>query len=68
MPHTKPKLITVKEAAEILGLEEKTVHNRGAGTHVLTRVRFGRSIRFIQQEVEEFRDKRIRAAEKLKRH
>ena len=44
--------ITVKEAAEILGLSPKTIYNRGAGTENLTRLRFGGAIRLIRQEVE----------------
>lgn len=49
------KLITVREAAEMLALSEKTVYNGGAGTHVLTRVRYSRKcLRLIKSEVENF--------------
>ena len=44
--------ITAKEAAEMLGISYKTVLNGGAGTSKLTKLRFGRSVRFVRQEVE----------------
>jgi len=44
--------ISAKQVAEILGCAENTVHNRGAGTHTLTRIRNGRrQIRFLLDEV-----------------
>jgi DNA-binding Xre family transcriptional regulator len=44
--------ISAKQVAEILGCAENTVHNRGAGTHTLTRIRDGRrQIRFLLEEV-----------------
>jgi hypothetical protein len=44
--------ISAKRVAEILGCSEKSVHNRGAGTAELTRIRNGRrQIRFILEEV-----------------
>ncbi len=44
--------ISAKQVAEILGCTEKSVHNRGAGTDELTRIRNGRrQIRFILEEV-----------------
>ena len=46
-------LITVKEAAKMLGLAEKTVHNHRGGTCKLTRIRRGRSVRMIRQEVQQ---------------
>jgi len=57
-------LITVKEAARMLGLAEKTVHNRHAYTHKLTRIRKGRSVRMIRQEVEKHMESLIRAGQK----
>ena len=44
--------ISAKQVAEILGCAENTVHNRGAGTHTLSRIRNGRrQIRFLLDEV-----------------
>jgi predicted DNA-binding transcriptional regulator AlpA len=52
--------ITAKEVSAILGVKEKTVHNRGGGTDKLSRMYHGRSVRFILQEVEALRDQRLR--------
>lgn len=46
-----PKLIKVKEAAEILGLAANTVHNRKGGTAKLNRIYQGRAVRLIESEV-----------------
>lgn len=47
------KLITVKEAARILGIAESTLRGRKAGTEKLTRIKYGaKSVRMIEQEVE----------------
>ncbi len=44
--------VSAKRVAEILGCAERTVHNGGAGTDELTRIRNGtRQIRFILEEV-----------------
>jgi hypothetical protein len=49
--HTKTR-ISAKRVAEILGCAEKSVHNRGAGTDELNRIRNGsRQVRFILEEV-----------------
>lgn len=49
---TKKTRIAAKQVAEIIGCSEKTVHNGGAGTAQLTRIRNGsRQIRFILEEV-----------------
>lgn len=53
------KLITVKEAAEILGLPVSTVYNRKGGTAKLTRVKHGKAVRMIRQEIESHADKLI---------
>jgi excisionase family DNA binding protein len=46
-------LITVKQAAEMLGLSPKTLYAGKAGTEKLRRVRNGRrAVRMIRQEVE----------------
>ena len=57
-------LITVKEAAKMLGLAEKTVHNHRGGTCKLTRIRRGRSVRMIRQEVQQHLESLIKAAQK----
>lgn len=59
------KLITTKEAAQILGLSEKTIHNRKAGTTLLKRVYFGKSVRLVRSEVEAFRDLAIEKAGRI---
>lgn len=61
------KLITVKEAADILGLPQSTVYNRKGGTDKLTRVKHGKAVRLIRQEVEAHADKVINGA-KLENH
>lgn len=61
MSYTEKKTpITAKEVSAILGVKEKTVHNRGGGTDKLSRMYNGRAVRFIQQEVEALRDQRLR--------
>jgi predicted DNA-binding transcriptional regulator AlpA len=57
-------LITVKEAAQMLGLAEKTVHNRRGGTYKLTRIRRGRSVRMIRKEVEQHVESLINAGQR----
>lgn len=59
------KLITVREAAEMLSLAEKTVHNRAGGTAKLTRVYQGRSVRLIKSEVEDHLDQLIEKAARI---
>ena len=57
---TRPTFITVKQAAAMLGLSEDTLHHLKGGTKKLTRVRFGRAVRLIQQEVEDHIKQRIK--------
>lgn len=53
--------ISAKQVAEILGCAENTVHNRGAGTDKLTRIRNGsRQIRFLLEEVLALADRQER--------
>jgi len=52
--------ITAKQVSAILGIKEKTIHNRGGGTAKLSRMYNGRSVRFILQEVEALRDERLK--------
>jgi predicted DNA-binding transcriptional regulator AlpA len=58
------ELIKTKEAAKILGLSEKTVHNRRAGTDKLKRVYLGSSVRLVKEEVIGFRQAALAAAER----
>jgi excisionase family DNA binding protein len=60
-------LITVKEAAAILGLSESTVYNRKAGTGRLTRVKHGKAVRMIRQEIEAHADRLIHAGRRESR-
>ena len=57
---TRLTFITVKQAAAMLGLSEDTLHHLKGGTKKLTRVRFGRAVRMIQQEVEAHIKQRIK--------
>lgn len=45
-------LITVEDAATILGLNPKTIYNRKGGTGHLLRVKQGRTVRLLRSEVE----------------
>lgn len=57
--------ISAKRVAEILGCAEKSVHNRGAGTDELTRIRNGRrQIRFLLEEVIALAERQEKAAER----
>lgn len=58
------KLITVRKAAEILCLAEKTVHNRAGGTQKLRRVYQGSAVRLIEVEVLQLLEDRIKKASK----
>lgn len=61
---TSLKLITVREVAELLNVSKNAIYSHGAGTGLLTRIRFGRTIRFKLDEVIEFVNKRIAQAQK----
>lgn len=63
MQAIRPKLITVREAADMLGLSPDTVHHLKGGTHTLTRVRMGRAVRMIRQEVEDHIQQQIKASQ-----
>lgn len=56
------KLITVGEAAEILGLAKSTVHNKKAGTENLTRVYQGRIVKLYEYEVLKHLDQLVEKA------
>ena len=47
--------ICAKEVAEMLGLAESTVYNGKAGTDRLRRVKLGRAVRWIRQDVEAYK-------------
>jgi hypothetical protein len=58
-------LITIKDAAKMLGLAESTVRGRKAGTHKLTRIKYGiKSVRLISQQVEAQVEKLIKEGKK----
>jgi hypothetical protein len=52
--------ISAKHASEILGIPAKTILNRGAGTAKLTRIKQGRSVFLIRQEVEAHLEKLLK--------
>jgi excisionase family DNA binding protein len=49
--------ITAEEVADMLGLRPSTVYNRKAGTTGLKRVKVGRAVRWIKEEVEALKEK-----------
>jgi hypothetical protein len=59
--HTEEKVefYTIREAARRSGLALKTWYQGGAGTDVVPRIRFGRSIRLLRADVERFINDRI---------
>ena len=59
----RPTFITIKEAASLLGLAPDTVHHGRAGTNKLSRVRFGRSVRMIREQVDDHIQARIKASQ-----
>lgn len=59
--------ISVREAAEILNLNPKTVHNGGNGTGHFMRIKQGRLVRLMRSEVLEHRDRLISDAKELRR-
>jgi excisionase family DNA binding protein len=67
-PSSRPTFITIKQAANMLGLSPDTVHHGKAGTNTLTRVRFGRSVRIILQEVDVYIQQRLTASQRNSHH
>ncbi len=62
------KLITAKEIEERYGApSEKTLLNRKGGTENLTRIKLGRSVRFIESEVSAWMAERIEEARAVAR-
>lgn len=55
----KTEFCTIREAARRSGLRLKTWYQGGAGTNVVPRIRFGRSIRLLRADVERFISDRI---------
>lgn len=53
---------TIREAARRSGLALKTWYQGAAGTDVVPRIRFGRSIRLLRADVERFINDRIMEA------
>ena len=65
--NTAERLITVAEAAKILKLAPKTVYNRKGETSNLLRIRQGRTVRLLLDEVIQHQEEKIRQAENLYR-
>lgn len=63
----KSKFVSVEEAAAILNLKPKTVYNRKGGTAHLVRVRLGRRVQLLREEVEQFARDAIEQGEKMQR-
>lgn len=55
----KTEFCTIREAARRSGLALKTWYQGGAGTDVVPRIRFGRSVRLLRADVERFINDRI---------
>ena len=54
------KKITTRKVHEITGLAPSTIRAGKAGTHVLTRVKHGRTYRYLLDEVEAFAEGKLR--------
>ena len=54
------KLIKVREAAERLALDEQTIYGHKGGTEKLTRVKMGRAVRLVEDEVDSLVEKKIK--------
>ena len=57
--------ISVRDAAAILNLSPKTVHNRNGGTGHLTRVKQGRTVSLLRSEVLEYKRQLISEAKEI---
>ena len=53
---------TIREAAQISKLAAKTWYQGGAGTNAVLRIRFGRAVRLLRVDVEQFIIDRIAEA------
>ena len=54
------KNITTRKVHEINGLAPSTIRAGKAGTHVLTRVKHGRTYRYLLEEVEAFAEGKLK--------
>ena len=54
------KKITTRKVHEITGLALSTIRAGKAGTHVLTRVKHGRTYRYLLDEVEAFAEGKLK--------
>lgn len=61
-PKETPQFCTIREAAQKSGLAIKTWYEGGAGTANVPRVRFGRAVRLLRTDVENFINERISEA------
>ncbi|MDQ3847523.1 MAG: helix-turn-helix domain-containing protein [Thermoproteota archaeon] len=53
---------TIKDAAKRSGLALKTWYQGAAGTHTVPRIRFGRSVRLLRSDVDNFIKERVTKA------
>lgn len=53
---------TIREAAERSGLAARTWYEGRGGTSIVPRIRYGRAIRLLREDVERFIHERIREA------
>ena len=54
------KKITTRKVHEITGLAPSTIRAGKAGTHILTRVKHGRTYRYLLDEVEAFAEGKLK--------
>jgi hypothetical protein len=64
-PTEESEFCTVLYAAQRSGIALKTWYQGGGGTGSVPRIRFGRSIRLLRKDVEEFISERIKTAEAI---
>ena len=63
----KDQFITASELAERWAISESAVYHGKCGTSILTRVRFGNSLRFLLEEVERIERELIKKASRYSR-
>src|SRR5690349_13395756 len=65
--HRNEQFITAAELAERWAISESAVYQGKCGTAILTRIRFGNSLRFLREEVEKIEKDLIRKASRYLR-
>ena len=61
-PEEPTQFCTIREAAQKSGLALKTWYEGGAGTANVPRIRFGRAVRLLRTDVENFINERVSEA------